>query len=151
MKPQSPAAEEGDASSSSKARDLELLGDLHLKQGQNEEALTAFQKAVELKQLDPKLSAALYRKLAQCYLALERIGEARSALDKAAEVLKNMQEAASAQNKPAAAKPAAALPVKLIVSAPKKLLDQVKEGKISFEEFRRQATVETLKFDGKRR
>jgi tetratricopeptide (TPR) repeat protein len=152
-KPQSPPAEEKDASafSNSKARDLELLGDLHLKQGQNDEALKAFQKALELKQLDPKLSAALYRKLAQCYLELDRIGEARSALDRAAEVLKNMQEAASAQHKPAAAKSAAALPVKLIISAPKKLLDQVKEGKISFEEFRRQATVEMLKFDAKRR
>jgi tetratricopeptide (TPR) repeat protein len=150
-KPQSPPAEEKDASASTKARDLELLGDLHLKQGQNEEALKAFQKALELKQLDPKQSAALYRKLAQCYLALEKIGEARSALDKAAEVLKNMQEAANAQNKPAAKPPAAALPAKLIISAPKKLLDQVKEGKISFEEFRRQASVETLKFDGKRR
>jgi hypothetical protein len=33
---------------------------------------------------------------------------------------------------------------------PKKLLDETKEGKIPFEEFRRRARVETLRFDERR-
>jgi tetratricopeptide (TPR) repeat protein len=140
------------ASYLSQARDLELLGGLHMKQGQHEEALKAFQKAVEVKQLDPNESMALYRKLAQCYLALERVAEAKAALDKTAEISKNAQEAADAKNKlPAANKPAApALPAKLIISASKKLLGEIKTSRISFDDFRNQAHVETLHF-GERR
>jgi tetratricopeptide (TPR) repeat protein len=131
----------------SQVRDLELLGDLHLKQGQNEEALKAFQQAVEVKELDPNESATLYRKLAQCYLALEKIAEARAALDKAAEISKNAQEAAATKNKQTTAKsPTPTLPIKLIVSAPKKLLVEIKGGRITFDDFRRQALVETLRF-----
>ncbi len=134
-----------------KLSDLEMLGDLHQKQGRYEEALKAFQQAVDRKGLDPREAADLYRKLAQCYLTLDRIAEARSALEEAARILKNAQEFAEDKAKEAAAKAsAAALPVKLIISAPKKLLDQVKEGKISFEDFRRQASVETLRFGDRR-
>jgi tetratricopeptide (TPR) repeat protein len=140
------------ASYLSQARDLELLGGLHMKQGQYEEALKAFQKAIEVKQLDPNESMALYRKLAQCYLALERVAEAKAALDKTAEISKNAQDAADAKNKlPAANKPAApALPAKLIISASKKLLGEIKTSRISFDDFRNQAHVETLHF-GERR
>jgi hypothetical protein len=53
--------------------------------------------------------------------------------------------------KPApAAKPVAALPIKLIISAPKKLLDEAGKGKMTFEEFRRRASVETLRFADRR-
>src|SRR5207253_823874 len=54
----------------SSARDYELLGDLHLKQGRFEDAVKAFQKAIDQKP-DAKQMAAIYRKLAQVYLNLE--------------------------------------------------------------------------------
>ena len=102
--------------------DLELLGDLHLKQGQYAEAIVAFQKAVDHKQLDPKVAAALHRKLAQCYLAVEKLAEARAELDKAAAILKNARDAADPRNTQISGPKSspAALPVKLIVSAPEK-------------------------------
>jgi tetratricopeptide (TPR) repeat protein len=147
-KPQTPAAEEKDASVSSKVRDLELLGDLHTKQEHYGMARDAFREALELKP-GRKKRVTLSRKLAQAYLKLDKIEEARAALDQALSLAKEEPDA-KAKSAPAAS-PAVPLPVKLIISAPKKLLDQVKEGKMSFEEFRRQASVETLKFDGKRR
>ncbi len=143
-----------------KISDLELLGDLHMKQGQHEEAIAAFQKAVEL-QPGPKEAAGLYRKLAQCYLAQGKIDSARAALDHYAEFLKSAQEyneflksaeeIGNAEPKSSPAKPSApALPVKLIISVPKKLLDEAKDGKLPFEEFRRRAHVETLRFGDRR-
>lgn len=129
--------------------DLELLGDLHQKQGRFEEALNALEGAAAREPgPSPNEAFRLYRKMAQCFLALGQDEKARKALDHMNSLRK---EARDAKDKQApAAKPAAALPVKLIISAPKKLLDQVKEGKITFEEFRRQARVETLRFDDRR-
>jgi tetratricopeptide (TPR) repeat protein len=130
--------------------DLELLGDLHQKQGHYEEALKAFRKAFSRDQHGPSAEEGrrLYRKMAQCYLALGNDEDARKMLNSFST---DQKETADAKDKSTpAAKPAAALPVKLIISAPKKLLDQVKAGKISFDEFRRQASVETLRFGDRR-
>ncbi|HTU21599.1 MAG TPA: tetratricopeptide repeat protein [Gemmataceae bacterium] len=128
---------------SSKVRDLELLGDLHMKQEHYGQARDAFRQAMELKPGRDK-TAALARKLAQAYLLLGNIEEARGALNQALALIK---DAADKKDKPAPrAKPSSELPVKLIISAPKKLLDQVKEGKITFEEFLAKAHVETLRF-----
>jgi tetratricopeptide (TPR) repeat protein len=132
-----------------KVRDLELLGDLHLKQGKYAEAIDAFQKAVKLKP-SAKQTASLYRKLAQCYLMLDQNENARTALDRAVTILKQVQD--SKDKLAAADKPTAKeLPTKLIISAPKKLLDAVAAKNITAAEFRRRANVETLKFDGGRR
>jgi hypothetical protein len=132
-----------------KANDFELLGDLHLKQGRSEDAITAFQKAVELVS-GSKQKAALHRKLAQAYLMQEKNEKARSHIDQAIALLK---EAADAKNKPAPAAKAETtpLPVKMIISVPKKLLDQASDGKMTFEEFCRRASVETLRFEGAQR
>src|SRR5262249_55025381 len=51
----------------SSANDLELLGDLHLKQKRFQDAIKAYEKAVEL---NPE-AKALYRKLVQAHLLLE--------------------------------------------------------------------------------
>ena len=123
-----------------KVRDLELLADLHLKQGQYKEALVEYTKTLELLP-----SAELHRKLAQCYLGLHQMEIARTEVDRAIEFSKKSQDA---KDKP---KPVATLPVKLIVSASKKLLDEAKGGKITFVELRSKAHVETLKFDAARR
>jgi tetratricopeptide (TPR) repeat protein len=143
-----PTGDKDDPSVSSKVRDLELLGDLHVKQEHYGQARDAFRQAMGLKP-GRKQTAALARKLAQAYLMLSNIEEARAALDRALALAK---EDADAKDKPAPDNPSAApLPVKLIISAPKKLLDRAKEGKMSIDEFRRGASVETLKFDNARR
>jgi tetratricopeptide (TPR) repeat protein len=131
----------------SQPRDLELLGELHFKQGKYDEAIEVFQRAMGRTE-STKLQAELLRKLAQCHLMQGQDEKARNDLDKAIIIMKKETEA-QAKCTPAT-KPTAALPVKLIISAPKKLLDQVKGGKITFEEFRRQAHVEMLRFDERR-
>jgi tetratricopeptide (TPR) repeat protein len=123
--------------------DLELLADLHQKQGRYHEAIRAWDRAVELKP-GANEAARVYRKLAQCYLTMGEDDKARAALDRLRALQK---ESADGRDKTGAAnKRAAGLPVKLIVSAPKKLLDQVGEGKIKVEDFCRQASVKTLTF-----
>jgi tetratricopeptide (TPR) repeat protein len=137
------------ASGSSKAHDLEVLGDLHLKQGRYEDAIAAFQKAVESAS-GSKQKATLHRKLAQAYLMQGQDEKARFQIDRAIAFLKEAQDE---KNKPApAAKPETnSLPVKMIISVPKKLLDQAGEGKMPFEESCRGASVETLRFEGTQR
>jgi hypothetical protein len=59
------------------------------------------------------------------------------------------KEKADPGSKPAAAKPEPATPVKMIISANKQLFDQAKDGprvglRISFEQFRQRARVETV-------
>lgn len=135
------------SSVSPKVRDLELLGDLHMRQEHFGMARDAFREALEFKPAR-KLGAKLARKLAQAYLMLNEIEKARGALDQALALTK---ESTDAKAKPTpATKPVPALPIKLIISAPKKLLDEVKDGKLSFEEFRRRASVETLRFGDRR-
>ncbi|HTU90190.1 MAG TPA: tetratricopeptide repeat protein [Gemmataceae bacterium] len=133
-----------------KVRDLELLVELHLKQGKYGEAITELRKAMEMTK-SPKRQVELCRKLAQCYLMRQDPADFKNARAVLEEAIQLTEKESEAKPKPApAAKPVAALPVKLIISAPKKLLDQVKEGKITFEEFRRQASVETLRFVDRR-
>jgi hypothetical protein len=129
-------------------RQLELLAELHLKQGQYAEALTTLQRAI--KQMEDKVKeapdgpeavrlGAQYAQLAQALLAAGKVDEARDALEKARKLPKKVAPPAVG----AAGKPTGpVLPAKLTVSATKKLLDQVGAGKISFEEFRKEAKVE---------
>jgi hypothetical protein len=126
----------------SSARDYELLGDLHLRQGKLQEAISTFQRGVELNP-ESKQLAALYRKLAQAHLQLADHDGQQKAIEKATEYLKRAAEEVDRASKPGAS---SALPAKLIISAPKKLLDQVGAGKISFEDFKKTATVDYVTF-----
>jgi tetratricopeptide (TPR) repeat protein len=129
-------------------RDHELLGDTLLKQGKAQEAIKAFQRTLNFSPA-PKHAASLYRKIAQADLMMSDDAAAKKALEMAAEHLK---EAADSTQKPAAgggdAKPnsSPSLPPKLIISAPKKLLDQIGAGKVSYADFRRQATIDYFGF-----
>jgi tetratricopeptide (TPR) repeat protein len=158
--PSSPAAKSGTGSTKAKSkstpsgsdadterevRNLWMLGHLHMKQEKYNEAILAFQRYLELA-TRPQQAAPVHRRLAECYLMQGKDTEAQAELERAVALTKKETEA---REKPAA-NPAAALPVKLIISAPKKLLDQVKAGKISFEDFRRQASVEMLRFGDRR-
>lgn len=129
-----------------KARDLERVAELHFKQGQYGEAITNCQRLLELN-LSPKQEAALHRRLAQCYMGLAQDEKARTELDAAQALLKKEKDD---KDKPASHPAAAALPVKLIITVPKRALDQVVTGKTPFEEFRRRAIVRKLRFDERR-
>jgi tetratricopeptide (TPR) repeat protein len=129
-----------------------LLGDLHLKQGEPQAAIDAFRKAVDAAEREVMLSpdnssdAARNRlrgtlgKLAQAYLAAGKDDEARSFMEKAAV----LGVAKPVTANPAAKPVPATRPARLTISAPKKLLDQIGNSKISLEEFRKQATVDYI-------
>ena len=129
-----------------RAGSQESLGDLHLKQGQPQRAIEAYQKALSEARHDGKdapegadgrVHGAML-KLAQAYLAAGQLDKARQSMEEAA-ALKNKsapQAKTTTGNKPAA------LPARLTVSATKRQVDDVGSGKITFDEFRKQATVE---------
>jgi tetratricopeptide (TPR) repeat protein len=131
----------------STARDYELLGDLHLRQGKASEAVNAYQNALSQKP-PAQQAAAICRKLARAYLSQNNDAAARKAIALAVKFLKNAPN--ERQNgKVVRGKVAANLPAKLIISASKKLLDQVGRGKITFAEFRKEASVEYVNFSAR--
>src|SRR5260370_39008867 len=98
-----------------------------------------------------KMPATLYRMYAQSDLMFEDDAAANKALAMAEEHLK---EAADPSQKTASSggigsKATSSFPSKLVISAPKKLLDQVGAGKIPYADFRRQATVDYFGFSDK--
>lgn len=128
--------------SSNMLRDLEMLGELHLKKGRYSEAIDQFQQILKLKP-PTNHAAMLQRKLAQCYLALGKDEEAQKALKMAIELGKKIEatkDLAIANAKPAAAK----LPIKMIISVSKGNIDRAVKEKMPFEEFRRLASVEMV-------
>jgi hypothetical protein len=145
-------------STPSSARDYLLLGDLLLKQGKAQEAVAAYTNAGKLLETgspaEGEKAEEQLRKLAQAYLAAGDVKGARTALDQLAR--SERSAAAKASQAPAAkgssnARPAETPkptppPAKLIVSATKQVLDQVGSGKMSFEDFKKAATVQYLDF-----
>jgi tetratricopeptide (TPR) repeat protein len=128
------------------------LGDLHLKQGQPDKAIEAYTKAVSAAEDEAKANPKAtpdqstghdqvtdsLTKLAQAYLAAGKMDEARDTMDR---VKKSREKPATTANK--APQPGKhTQPARLTVSATKKLLDQVGSGTMTFDEFRKQATVE---------
>jgi hypothetical protein len=132
----------GDPAAPSSAQDYQLLGDLHLKQGRVDEAIRAYRQAVDQGR-DPKGQAAVLRKLAQALITLGKDAEAEQALEQAmAQVAKPAPTHGRAAEP--AATPRSPLPAKLIITVPKKLLDQAADGKMPLEEFRKGTTVESI-------
>jgi tetratricopeptide (TPR) repeat protein len=130
--------------SASPARDYELLGDLHLRQGKPAEALAAYKKALDAKAKGQQ-AAEICRKMARAYLALKDDAGARKALDQLGKYLKNTRQEGKANGKPAR-KTSAHLPAKVVISVSKKLLDQAGQKKITPNQFRKEASVEYLNF-----
>ena len=122
-------------------RELELLGDLHIKRGNLPEAASAYERAKK-QAADRQRFQALATKLAEVYLKMNNVDAARKALEMPSST-------PTAAPPPVAAKEPAAvsLPGKLILSAPKSLLDQVGGELISFADFRKQVTLEVQTFD----
>jgi hypothetical protein len=136
-------------------RDYELLGDLHVRQGKTNEAIDAFSKAVNAAKTatiaqpageDAKANVErvkqrvrdLSTKLARALLDAGRVDEARKALEMETQI-KVLPASASGT-------PSVPLPAKLSITATKKLLDQVGAGKISYDEFRKQVTLDYSSF-----
>ena len=93
----------------------------------------------------------LYTKLAQALLSMGERVRAQEVLElvarKATAMALNTPAADVLDTSKSSKAPKVELPGKWIISAPKKLLDQVGSGKISFEEFRKQVTVETYSLE----
>jgi hypothetical protein len=143
------------------AQKAALLGDLHHKQGKSEQAAASFDGALKLyleaadmlQRLGPDRKgqadalAAVNQevvttaaKLIQVYAALGRNDRISAPLK-----LLAVYGRTTGEDEPkvrAAAPPGAELPAKLVISATKKQLDLVGSGKITFEEFRKSATVD---------
>ena len=117
-------------------KDYELLADLHRKRGNWKEAVKVYED--EFKKHPTNQDRELITKLASAYLELGRVAEARK-------LLELYQYAANA---PAAIPPKPTgtdgTPYKLIVSASKNALDQVGTGKMTFEEFVKTVSIETV-------
>jgi hypothetical protein len=119
-----------------------------MRQGRPNEALNAYRSA--LSYLSPKGGdnhtlrelLALHQKLAQPYLSLTDLQNARKEIDRFEEVEKRQAPQRDGSAKAAETK----LPGKLMISAPKGLLEQAGAGKISFEEFKKHVTVDELNF-----
>ncbi|HEV2946475.1 MAG TPA: hypothetical protein VGX70_03810, partial [Gemmataceae bacterium] len=127
-------------------RDYELLGDMQLKQGKAQEAIKAFQRALNLSP-PAKQAASLYQKISQADLMIEDVPAAKKAMEMAVENLKLAGEPAKNQSTGGSAKtePRPSLPSKLIISAPKKLMDLVAD-KLPYSQFRRQVTIDYFDF-----
>lgn len=146
-----PLAPTGEAAANrAEAQKLALLADLHAKQGQPQQALETYRKALELyartsgAEVKTELEALEVRtKLARALLELGRTEEARKALEDAAASVPRAPKTVTSTQAPATTKEVP-IPARLIISVRKSALDQA--GKVPFEEFRKAASVEHLTF-----
>jgi tetratricopeptide (TPR) repeat protein len=120
-----------------------------LKQGKSQEAIAAYQKALEQKP-EPKQAAKLHRKMAQAYLEQGKDAEAQSLIKAVLDSAKQTEAVNTSGPKPAEM-PRSSLPAKLIIVAPKRFLDQVGTGQVSVEAFKKMATVEYVNFPAEQR
>ncbi|HEV3445873.1 MAG TPA: tetratricopeptide repeat protein [Gemmataceae bacterium] len=79
--------------------------------------------------------------------ALQEVAQYSNRLERISKIWKD-EVRPNQGNKPSAKAAPLPLPAKLIITAPKRLLDQVGAGKITFEEFKKAAKVEYLNFAG---
>ena len=142
----------------SAVREHATVGDLHLRQGRNKEAAQAYSQALQalLNDVKPqKTEADVQRLLAavevtrKLTIALRAAGDAAGA-DRAREMSLKFANAAvklaESLKGGKAEKGTIAVPERLIISAPKQLLEQAGAGKLSFADFRKAARVQYLRF-----
>jgi hypothetical protein len=141
-------------------RELELLGDLHLKRNNLAEAATSYERAIaKLREMSLKpnvpmehAQAALDKtnarlrdlsgKLAEVYIKLGKLDAAKKALSENP-ISMTVDNNASTPKAP----PAMRLSGKLILTAAKRDLDRVGNGQIPFSEFQKLASIQILNFD----
>jgi hypothetical protein len=131
-------------------RKYALLGDLAMKQHDYEQAVQAFRKASGVYKKLPAEAAAqlevieVATKLARALIAQGKTAEAEKIVQFIIKTSDGLGSATPA--KPTDTKAPMPLPGKLIISVPKKLLDQAGSGKVTLDELRKGA-VEYLTFD----
>jgi tetratricopeptide (TPR) repeat protein len=142
------------------ANNFTHLGDNRLRQGRIQEALEAYQKAVDIYQrlLQGKLAVQLtsknspldlpavtdaHSKLAHVYLRLGDNDRAFATLKAATTLTAPVPQAVTSGGAVASS---AVLPEKLFISVTRSMLEQVGTAKLSFEDFKKNAAVEHLTF-----
>ncbi len=138
------------------------LGDLHLKQGKAREAALVYRQLLKncadllasLEKQPPDttrserlhvimVTAEVYAKLAQAQFAAGDKEEALKSLQAGADLSRKIEKfIAEPKTEKNTAPPPNPVPARLVISVPKKVLDMVADGKISFEQFRGTATIE---------
>jgi hypothetical protein len=152
------------AQARSQADEQLALGDLHIKQGKSDEAVSAYRKAIEVLakplQFDPATPAdqvtkgveetsktlrSAHGKLAQALLALGKLDEAKVAIEAAKSASIHL-----APKSPKAASPAKiSVPTKLTITLTKKTIDDHRAGRLTPAELRAAAEIEAIGFPGR--
>jgi hypothetical protein len=134
------------------------LGDLHARQKRWGDAARAYEEALRAlehtlhseKERTGKMEVKTLLAMGEVANKLAQVSTAQGNNERVRHFLKLAGRAATLAEEAAGGKPAPAgsipLPSRLVISAPKKILDQVGAGKMTFEEFRKAATVEYLTF-----
>lgn len=148
----------------------QILGDLHFKQGRLQEALACYTKAGKQfhSSLPDSLSSLpngprrrelilraieLQNKILQCEVALkheDKVNLDVSQLKRWTSLLEGMEDTGKGQQTDQTAqakKKGQSLPVKAIITASKELLDQVGEGHITFDQFKKKVSVNIVRFE----
>lgn len=160
-----PAGAPGQGDALAETRNFILLGDLHLKQGRAKDAIDAYSRAAKsFDQIsintwnwdrDQMITGHdVYNRLAQAHLAAGNLDEARKTLEKALKIPSLPKGAmilggeGGGVGAPVAQAGQAQVPLppRLVITVSKRSLDQAGGGKISFDEFAKQATVERLNY-----
>ncbi len=157
--PPKPKEAPAEGQQASDTANYQTLGDLHFRQHKYAEAIQAYTRAIEAKNkllstLDPEIKstrrekvlvmlslAELYTRVAQCDFALVEHDAGIKHLELATRMTRDAAQLADGLSK----QPAAAtqvLPHQLIISVPKRLVDEVGTGGLSFDAFRSKASVE---------
>ncbi len=120
---------------------------MQFKQGKAQEAIKAFQRALDLSP-PAKQAASIYQKISQADLMIEDVAAAKKAMEMAVENIKLASEPAKNQSAGGSAKtePRPSLPPKLIISAPKRLMNMVADKQLPYAQFRRQVTIDYFDF-----
>jgi tetratricopeptide (TPR) repeat protein len=145
--PQKPSGPKTSVASS--FADYRLLADLHMKQNKPEEAISAYLHALEMKPDD----ITTLQQLQRAYRQAKKEPEARLTEQKLKEYVQKREKAQIqrwAELLTHEAKPTP-LPGKLVISATKKQLDDVGSGKMSFEDFKKAASVEYVTFPAEKK
>jgi hypothetical protein len=161
-----PGAPEDDAAWLTDVRNAIRLGDLHLQRGKGQDAITAYKEALDRleKEMFSRKNAPgktpggedadagdvpvllmeveLCYKIAQVYVQTGDFESGRAMIQRASKLAKQAETLTGATAEANPRPTQSALPSKLIVTASKKLLDEVGSGKLTFEAFRKAATVE---------
>lgn len=149
------AAKDLRATAREEAQKAVMLGDLHVKQGQTAQAAELYRKALEvLHKIENPASdwemeiMELTVKWSRLMVALGKKDEATEALKRVAERVERFTKS-RVQAKSAKESEEIPLASRLILRVPKKVLDQMGTGKMTYEDFRKSSTIEHLSFEKK--